>query len=125
MQEGSHVNYVYVIPGEMDEEVEEDKISYIQEIVMTQLGQIPANSTLQILTAKSVPDAVIKECETNDYGLIIIGSAYDITDETLFGAVCDTIVEKVPHSVMVVRRHESATAAWLHHQVKRLQVDTD
>jgi len=123
MQEGSHVNYVRVIPVETDEEGEEDMISYLQEIVMTQLGQIPANSTLQILHAKSVQDAVITECDTNDYELIIIGSAYEITDDTLFGPVCDTIVGKVPCSVMVVRRHESATAAWLHHQAKRLWRD--
>ncbi len=39
---------------------------------------------------------------------------------TLFGAVCDTIVQKAPCSVLAVRRHQSATAAWLHHQARRL-----
>jgi amino acid transporter/nucleotide-binding universal stress UspA family protein len=123
MQEGSHVNYVRVIPAETDEEGQEDLISFLQEIVMTQLGQIPANSTLQILYDKSVQDAVIKECAANDYELVIIGSAYDITEETLFGSVCDTVVENVPYSVLVVRRHESATAYWLHHQAIRLRRD--
>jgi len=123
MQEGSHVHYVYVTPVETDEEGEEDKIAYLQEIVMTQLGQIPADATLEALYAQSVQDAVLKECDTNDYGLIIIGSAYDVTDESLFGPVCDTVVEKAPYSVMVVRRYESATASWLRHQAKRLQRD--
>lgn len=124
MQEGSHVDYIYVVPKETDEEEEEDKISYLQEIIMTQLGKIPSNSTLRIIYAKTVPDGVIIESKKNDYGLVIIGSAYDITDETLFGEVCDTVVDKVQFSVMVVRRHESATASWLHHQAKRLQLDT-
>lgn len=119
MQEGSHVNYVHIIPVETAEDEKEDMISYLQEIVITQLGQIPANATLQTLYARSVQDAVLEECETNDYELVIIGSAYDITDESLFGAVCDAVVEKVPYSVLVVRRHESATASWLHHQAKR------
>jgi nucleotide-binding universal stress UspA family protein len=119
-QEGSHVNYVRVSPLETDEEEQEDKISYLQEIVMTQLGQVPPNSTLQIRYAASIEEAVIEECKLNDYELIIIGSAYDVTDGTLFGQVCDNLVEKVPYSVMVVRRHESAPASWLHHQVKRI-----
>jgi len=123
MQEGSHVNYVRVIPEETDEEGKEDVISYLQEIVMTQLGKIPANSTLQILYAESIQEAVIKECENNDYGLIIVGSAYDITDESLFGPVCDTLVEKVPYSVLVIRRNDRPAASWLHQQAKRLQRD--
>jgi nucleotide-binding universal stress UspA family protein len=123
MQEGSHVSYVYVTPVETDEEGEEDMLANLQEIVMTQLGQVPANATLQTLYARSIPDALIKECNTNDYDLIIIGSAYEVTDESLFGPVCDTVVEKAPYSVMVVRRVESATASWLHHQARRLQRD--
>lgn len=123
MQEGSHVNYVYVIPTETDEEGEEDQLAYLQEIVMTQLGHIPANATLEALYARSVQDAVLEECAMNDYGLVIIGSAYEVTDESLFGPVCDTVVEKAPHSVMVVRRSESATASWLHHQARRLLRD--
>jgi nucleotide-binding universal stress UspA family protein len=123
-QEGSHVNYVRVIPkATEDEETEEDVVSYLQEIVMTQLGQIPPNSTLQTLYAKSVQDAVIMECETNNYELGIIGSAYDVSDETLFGQVCDDVVQKAHCSVMVVRRFETPTASWLHHQAKRLWGD--
>jgi len=121
MQEGSHVDYVYVVPVETDEEVEEDRFAYLQEIVMTQLGEIPANATLRALHSRSVQEALIRECDAHDYGLIIMGSAYDVTDESLFGAVVDTVVEKVPYSVMVVRRVESATASWLHHQARRLQ----
>jgi basic amino acid/polyamine antiporter, APA family len=123
MQEGSHVNYIRVIPKEIDEETNEDMISHLQEIVMTQLGQIPANATLQIAYAQSVQDAVIRECAANDYELIIIGSADNPTDGTLFGSVCESVVEKAPYSVLVVRRHESATASWLRHQAKHLQRD--
>ena len=123
MQEGSHVNYIRVIPQEIDEETDEDMISHLQEIVMTQLGQIPANATLQIGYANSVKDAVINECEGNEYGLVIIGAADNPTDGTLFGPVCEAVLEKAPYSVLVVHRHESATSSWLRHQAKRLQRD--
>lgn len=117
-QEGSHVTYLRVSTLPPGEESEEDAIAYLQEIVMTQLGEIPGNSTLQTLSAESVQQAVIEECEFNDYDLVIIGSAYDISEETLFGAVCTGVVANVPYSVLVVRRHESATASWLHHRAR-------
>jgi nucleotide-binding universal stress UspA family protein len=98
-------------------------ISHLQEIVMTELGQVPTDATLQISYAKSVEDAVINECHANDYDLVIIGSADNPTDGTLFGPVCETVVNKSPFSVLVVRRHESTTASWLRHQAKRLQRD--
>ena len=123
MQEGSHVDYIRVMPQEIDEESNEDMISHLQEIVMTELGQIPADATLQISYAKTVQDAVINECHANDYDLVIIGSADNPTDGTLFGPVCETVVKKSPFSVLVVRRHESNTASWLRHQAKRLQRD--
>ena len=123
MQEGSHVDYIRVMPQEIDEESNEDMISHLQEIVMTELGQIPSDATLQISYAKSVQDAVVNECHANDYDLVIIGSADNPTDGTLFGPVCETVVTKAPYSVLVVRRHESATTSWLRHQAKRLQRD--
>ena len=123
MQEDSQVDYIRVMPQEIDEETNEDMISHLQEIVMTELGEIPANATLQMSFAKTVQDAVINECHANEYDLVIIGSADNPTDGTLFGPVCETVVKDSPYSVLVVRRHESATASWLRHQAKRLQKD--
>ena len=123
MQEGSHIDFIRVMPEEIDEESNEDMISHLQEIVMTELGQVPSDATLQISYAKSVQEAVINECHSNEYDLIIIGSADNPTDGTLFGPVCETVVNKAPYSVLVVRRHESATSSWLRFQAKRLQKD--
>jgi APA family basic amino acid/polyamine antiporter len=123
MQEGSHVNYLRVVPPEPEAESDEDLISYLQEIILTQLGQIPGNATLQIASAPDVSEAILNECRINDYGLVIIGSA-DIGDqECLFGQICNTVVEKCPYSVLVVHRHEGATASWLRHQTKRFLQD--
>jgi nucleotide-binding universal stress UspA family protein len=123
LQEGSHVNYMRVVPQEVDAESNEDMISYLQEIVMTQLGQIPNNATLQVSSAPLVAEAVLNECKANDYELVIIGSADEATRECLFGEVCETVVQKCPYSVLVVHRHEAATASWLRHQTKRFQKD--
>ena len=123
LEERSHVDYIRVIPQEVDEESNEDMISHLQEIVMTELGQVPVDATLQISYAKTVQEAVINECHSNEYDLIIIGSADNLIDGTLFGPVCETVVNEAPYSVLVVKRHESNTASWLRHQAKRLQKD--
>jgi len=122
-QESSHVDYIRVMPEMIGEETNEDMISHLQEIVMTELGQVPADATLQISYAKTVQEAVINECHSNEYDLVVIGSEDNPTDGTLFGPVCETVVKQSPYSVLVVRRHESATASWLRHQAKRLQRD--
>lgn len=121
IEEQSHVNYIHVIPAGLDEEGWKDMISYLQEIIITQIGQIPPNASLQIRYAGSIQQAVLEECNTNVYELVMIGSAYEPEDDSLFGQVCDEVAENAPCSVLIVRRHESATTAWLHHQAKRLQ----
>lgn len=123
LQEKAFTTYIRVISPDTDAESEKDELSYLQEIVITQIGQIPVNASLRLVRADSVQEALIQECGRKDYGLIMIGAAYDLGEDALFGPVCEAVVEQAPCSVLVVRRHESATAAWLHHQRKRLLGD--
>ena len=122
-QEGSHVHYVRVIPLQAGPEDQADALAQLQEIVLTQLGEIPANATLEILPAESVLAALQQLCELNEYGLVLIGATYELSKDSLFGPICEAVVEKLPCSVLVVRRHESATTAWLHHQARRFLRD--
>ncbi|RJQ43175.1 MAG: amino acid permease [Anaerolineaceae bacterium] len=122
MQEGSHVDYFRVIPEKGDEETSQDQISLLQEIVMTELGENPANATLRLVVADSVQNAVIHESETNDYDLTIIGSAdMQIENGSLFGPVSDMVAENSQNSVLIVHRHDSAAASWLRQQLKHYQ----
>lgn len=122
-EEDSHINFMRVYRRPMEGETEEDMISYVQEIVLTELGQIPPNATLQSSRATSVESAILNECSVNDYGLVIIGAADSPSEISLFGSLCDAVVEKSPYSVLVVRRHQSAPVSWLRQQSKRLQRD--
>jgi len=122
-QEGSHVEYFRVMPEEIDEESKEDRIAHLQEIVMTQLGYIPANATLSVLYSISIEEAVAKKCSLNDYGLIVIGSSDEYSGYSGFGEVCERVVEISPYSVLAVRRHTSGAMTWLRHQAKYLQRD--
>lgn len=124
MQEGANVDYFRIIPKEIEnnEETNQDEISLLQEIVMTELGENPVNASLRLIPADSIYEAVIQESETNEYDLTIIGSA-DIQNasESLFGQVSETVAEKSRNSVLVVHRHDSPTASWMRHQLKHYQ----
>jgi nucleotide-binding universal stress UspA family protein len=123
MREGSHVSYIRVIPEEFDEEMNEDMISYLQEILLTTLGEVPANASLSILYSTSIADAILNECEENEYDLVLLGTSTEPLNGSLFGKVCDRVVEQSPYSVLVVHRYQSAPATWLRHQAKRFQRD--
>ena len=121
MHEGSQVTYIRVIPEEIDEETNEDMISYLQEILLTTLGEIPANVSLSIRYSLSIADAILEECNSNEYDLVMMGTSSEPVAGSLFGKICDRVVKESPYSVLVVQRYQSAPATWLRHQAKRFE----
>ena len=121
MHEGSQVTYIRVIPEEIDEETNEDMISYLQEILLTTLGEIPANVSLSIRYSLSIADAILEECNSNEYDLVMLGTPSEPVAGSLFGKICDRVVKESPYSVLVVQRYQSAPATWLRHQAKRFE----
>jgi nucleotide-binding universal stress UspA family protein len=121
MREGSQVTYIRVIPEEIDEETNEDMISYLQEILLTTLGEIPANVSLSIRYSLSIADAILDECNANEYDLVMLGTPSEVVAGSLFGKICDRVVNESPYSVLVVQRYQSAPATWLRHQAKRFE----
>jgi len=120
-QENAQVDYVRVLPASKDVEILEDQMANLQEVVITELGELPSNAVLRLLFSDRVDDALLAEVKENPYSLIIIGSADENgMNGSMFGKVADQVAEKAPCSVLVVRRHQSAAASWLRHQVKKL-----
>ena len=114
------VDYFRIVPSADNEEESQDEIAYLQEVVMTELGQIPANASLQVLHDDQVAEAVIEESHANEYDLIIMGSSEEATNNgTIFGKLVDQITEEAACSVLVIHHHETPAASWLRHQVKR------
>jgi len=121
LQENSHVDYFRVMPEGQDEEAGEDQVSILQEVVMTEIGQIPGNSAMRMIYSNSVADAVTREAQANEYDLIIIGASEELgQDETLFGSVVNQVAMNAPCSVLAVLKHESPTVSWLRHQMKQI-----
>lgn len=120
-QEGGTVEYLRVIPKGGNEEANSDQLAYLQEDVMTELNQIPANASLEVVESDDVAQALVEESRLNPYDLIMIGSSEEsLTPGSVFGFKADTVAEKAGCSVLVVHHQESPAASWLRRQLKRI-----
>lgn len=122
-QENAQVDYIRVLPAYKDKEYFEDEMAYLQEIIITELGELPPNAGLRLIFSDDAARALIEEAEKNQNDLIISGLSIGYGErDNLFGRVSDELAEKSPCSVLIVKRHESATVSWLRKQSKRLNI---
>ena len=122
LQEDAIVEYVRIVPAGGDEEQKEDQIAHLQEIVMTELGQIPENALLKVIEANDVAQAIIDESHKNEYDLVLIGSSEEsLTQNSVFGYKVDAVAENAACSVLVIYHYETLAASWLRRQFKHRQ----
>ena len=118
-EENEQVDYLRIVPKGLEKSVYEDQMAYLQEIVMTELEEIPGSVGLHITEADSVADAIIEEAKNYSYDLVIIGSYEgDPGDQSLFGELVEKVRLEVPCSTLIVRHHETRAGSWLRKQLK-------
>ncbi|HSN94525.1 MAG TPA: amino acid permease, partial [Anaerolineaceae bacterium] len=118
-EENEQVDYLRIVPKSLDGSLYEDQMAYLQEIVMTELEEIPGNVGLHIVESDSVCEAIVEEAKNYGYDLVIIGSHEgDPTDQALFGELVETVRLEVPCSTLIVRHHETRAGSWLRKQLK-------
>jgi len=118
-EENEQVDYLRIVPKSLDGSLYEDQMAYLQEIVMTELNEIPGNVGLHITEADNVADAIVQEAKNYGYDLVIIGSHEgDPADQSLFGELVEKVRLEVPCSTLIVRHHETRAASWLRKQLK-------
>jgi APA family basic amino acid/polyamine antiporter len=119
MQDKDNVDYLRIVGEDVDEEVYEDQLAFLQEVVMTELGNIPGNAGLKIVRSSEPADAISAEASERDYDLIIIGSFEGVgEDQPLFGSIVERVRREATSSTLVIRQHESQASSWLRRQVK-------
>ncbi|MBP7197041.1 MAG: amino acid permease [Anaerolineaceae bacterium] len=115
----ANIDFIRVVDEDLDEDLYEDQMAFLQEVVMTELGNIPGNANLRIVRGKDPASAVVGEAQERDYDLVIVGSFEGQTQPGLpFGEVVDKIVRGSNTSVLVLRQHQSPAASWLRQQFK-------
>jgi APA family basic amino acid/polyamine antiporter len=118
-EEGEQVDYMRVVPKGLDSSLYEDQMAYLQEIVMTELEEIPGNVGLHISESDSVCEAIVNEAKNYGCDLVIIGAHEDNhPDQALFGELVEKVRLEVPCSTLIVRHHETRAASWIRKQLK-------
>ncbi|MGB4595164.1 MAG: amino acid permease [Anaerolineaceae bacterium] len=119
LQEKENVDYLRIVGEDVDEEVYEDQLAFLQEVVMTELGNIPGNAGLKIVRSSEPAEAISHEASERDYDLIIIGSFEGANEgQPLFGDIVDKVRNEADCSTLVIRQHESQASSWLRRQLK-------
>jgi len=117
--DGASIDFMRVVDEDLDDELYEDQMAFLQEVVMTELGNIPGNANLHIIRGNDSASAIVTEAQARDYDLIIIGSFEGQAKPYLpFGEVVDRVVRGSNTSVLVLRQHERPAASWLRRQLK-------
>ncbi len=118
-EEHEQVDYLRIVPKDLEKSVYEDQMAYLQEIVMTELGEIPGNVGLHITEADNIAEAIVEEAKNYGYDLLIIGSYEgEPGDLALFGELVEKVRLEVPCSTLIVRHHETRAGSWLRKQLK-------
>ena len=103
------------------EEIEDEMLN-LQQIVVDELGLIPARLTTRIARAETIIEGILAEAQRQNYDLIVIGTSEEYSSSTrLFGSVDDWVVEHVKNSsVLLVRQHESVMIHWIRKHLKMM-----
>ncbi len=116
---GGNVDYVHITQPDGKEESYEDSMAFLQEVVLTEIGNIPANATLQVYESEDPAGMIAQKAAELDYDLVIIGSYEgDDPSQELFGNFVAKVRNAAPCSTLVIRQHESQASSWLRRQLK-------
>ena len=120
--EDSKIVALRLVRGPVDEETLEDQQAQLQDIVESELGELPANLEIRVEQVESVLDGILQETKRLPYDLMIIGAAEEVLQpQQLFGELNDALLEEAECSMLIVRQYEPERTIWLHRQIKRIE----
>lgn len=128
LAEGAEVVALRILTGVTVAESEEleDQTSWLAEIIIEVLGDLPAHFTLQAYCARSIQEGVLQEIGRLPFNLIVIGASEEWgTGTTLFGSVDDWVASQASCSVLLCRYFEPVALAWLRRRVKAIEHEYD
>ncbi len=126
MADDARITALRLLTEPVEEEEIEDQNFYLAEIVEEALGEIPENFNLQVTQAESVAQGILDETSHRPYDLIVLGASEEWSQDTrLFGTIDDWVAEHAHCSVLLCRRYEPVTLAWLRYQVKSQEYNRD
>jgi len=121
-QENAYITALHIFSKTIKPEDIEDELNFLREVVVDELGQIPACLTTRISLADQVTQGILQETHRQSYDLLIMGASEEYSSGTrLFGSVDDWIVEHIEHcSVLLIRHYELTPVRWLRRRFKMM-----
>ncbi|HOU15437.1 MAG TPA: amino acid permease [Anaerolineae bacterium] len=121
MADDARVVALRLLTEPVEEEEIEDQHLYLAEIIEEALEEVPENFELRVAQAESIQEGILAEANRLPYDLIVVGASEEWARNTrLFGSVDDWVAEHVHCSVVLCRRYEPVTLAWLRYQIKTI-----
>lgn len=108
-------------PG-LDEEALEDVNNHLMEIIEAELGEVPGWLEVKVIPAESVADGILTEAAAGAYDLMILGAGGDVfSARYVFGALNDQLIEETHCAMIIARRYQPETVAWLNNRLRKLE----
>ena len=81
----------------------------LNHLVKEVLGSSDSRVQARVLIREDVLDGILEEAQQGEYDLLVIGASEEWTIKSLLvGALPDTVADRAPCSVLMVRRYETA-----------------
>ncbi len=120
--ESVEVMAMRLMPENLDQEAQEDHLLHLQEIIEEELGQMPNNFRTKTVASDSIAYGILDEVNQNPYDLLIIGASENVySPKFVFGALNDTLIEKVTCSMLIVREYQSEPVHWLRQRIRTIE----
>jgi amino acid transporter/nucleotide-binding universal stress UspA family protein len=116
------VTALRVIPKHSNKETREDELLQLQEIIESEIEEIPSYIETRIVLSNNVMEGIAEETEKNHFDLMIIGAAEEVfSPHYIFGKLNDALVEEISCSILIVRRYQPGTALWFRKRIKKIE----
>jgi amino acid transporter len=101
-----------------------DELLAVQEVFEAVFGEVPAYVTMKVIQAPTVEQGILQEVTRCNCELVVMGSSVAYSLQTdLFGVLTDRIAERMPCSVLLVRRFEPSVLSWLRRRLRHVVPD--
>lgn len=117
------VTVAHYVPDNIEDEMREDAMLFLQEIIEEELGLVPNWMNLKVVNVSSVSEGILLEINKGRYDMLIIGTGGDVFSQRhLFGPLVDALIEQVEVSMLIVRHYRPEAETWLNNRLYRLEV---
>ncbi len=120
VSEGAQLKVLRVVPPAEGIDPACEELS-LQRLMEAELGTCGGCLSACVVPAQSVAEAIIQHAH-HDCDLVVMGASEEwFFRNWLFGAIPDQVAERIPCSVLLVRKHEHGALSWLRRMTKGLR----